>query len=693
MREQAPISPQTTPIHTQWTETPEVEGEKETKSLDALTNSIQRALDVLAQTQDKDGSWHGDYGGPMFLLPMYVATHWVTGEPLKDDIRQSMIRYIRSIQNEDGGWGIDIVSSSLMFTTSINYVALRYLGVPSDDKDIIKARAWMYQHGGPVGAASWGKLILATLNLYEYEGVDPVQPELWLLPRALPFHPTRLWCHARMVYLPMSYLYGTRSKVPMSPLVQELRKELYPMPYDSIRWSSCRGKVAATDKTYPRSAVIKTAHHVMAGYERLHSKNLRKKALDLTLEHIRYEDEITNYICIGPVNKVLNTWVWHFENPEGREVRAHLDALPQYLWEAPEGTKMQGYNSSQLWDTAFAVQAMAAAQGHHTHTATYENALQFIDGNQVLEDPPEAEKYARHGAKGGWPFSTLEHGWPISDCTAEGVKACLTTEEHMDWSLEPERIEASIQWILSMQNDDGGWATYELSRGPKWLELLNPSDVFGNIMIDYSHVECTSACIQALVKFRPRAPHNMKAAIDNAIAHGVSFLRSIQREDGSWLGAWAVCFTYGTWFGVWGLLAAGVPTSDESIQKACRFLEAHQREDGGWSESTASCKHSRYIETDASQPIRTAWALMTLLAAGKSDNESVKHGVDFLLSTQRKDGTWPEEHIVGIFNQTCAIHYDNYGKIFPLWALALAQENQVQLTSPNGHELKQEAHT
>jgi squalene cyclase len=44
----------------------------------------------------------------------------------------------------------------------------------------------------------------------EWDGHNPVPPEMWLLPDWTPFHPGRLWCHCRMVYLPMCYLYGTK---------------------------------------------------------------------------------------------------------------------------------------------------------------------------------------------------------------------------------------------------------------------------------------------------------------------------------------------------------------------------------------------------------------------------------------------------------------------------------------------------
>jgi lanosterol synthase len=57
-----------------------------------------------------------------------------------------------------------------------------------------------------------------------------------------------------------------------------------------------------------------------------------------------------------------------------------------------------------------------------------------------------------------------------------------------------------------MRNSNGGFSTYETLRGGYLLELLNPSEVFGDIMIDYTYVELTSAVIQALDYFHRRYP-------------------------------------------------------------------------------------------------------------------------------------------------------------------------------------------
>jgi hypothetical protein len=53
-------------------------------------------------------------------------------------------------------------------------------------------------------------------------------------------HSSCFRCHCRMVYLPMSYVYGVRGTMSPTPLTAALREELYPMPYDSIDWNGAR---------------------------------------------------------------------------------------------------------------------------------------------------------------------------------------------------------------------------------------------------------------------------------------------------------------------------------------------------------------------------------------------------------------------------------------------------------------------
>jgi lanosterol synthase len=148
--------------------------------------------------------------------------------------------------------------------------------------------------------------------------------------------------------------------VPETPLLAAIRSEIYSQPYASVDWMAAREQVNETDAYTPRTSFLHLANGALGVYERIAPAGWRQRALDVVLDQIRREDAATNHICIGPINKVFNTLVWHVVAPGGPEEQAHLKRLPDYLWRAADGLKMQGYNSSQLWDTAFAVQAIIA---------------------------------------------------------------------------------------------------------------------------------------------------------------------------------------------------------------------------------------------------------------------------------------------------------------------------------------------
>lgn len=635
-----------------------------------LGDAVHRAIDALGRAQAQTGEWPADYGGPLFLLPMYVGVNHVVGTPPSAEQAEEMVRYIQNHQRADGGWGLHVEGHGMVFTSVLNYVALRLLGVAPSSDACIRARDWIGRHGGPTASASWGKFFLALMNLYDYEGIEPILPELWLLPEALPIHPSRLWCHCRMVYLPMSYLYGRRAKATLSPLLRSLREELYgPGGFEATDWRRARSHVGSTDSLAPRTRRWKVVSGVLSRVEPWIGARTKRRAMRHVMEQIRAEDANTDYICIGPINKLYNLLAWHFENPTGREVAEHRRRLPDYLYQAPDGLKMNGYNGSQCWDASFAVQALVACDLPEAAGTLLDRARVFLDANQVREDVAAPEACYRHPSRGGWPFSTRDHGWPISDATAEGLKAMLALGSAGFPELAVDRAREAVEVILSLQNTGGGWATYEPMRGPAWLEAFNPSDCFFGIMVDYPYVECTSACVQALAAVSQRHPEVSSSRVGRAIATGEGFLRQEQRADGSWLGSWGVCFTYGTWFGVNGLLAAGAGHRDPAIVRACEFLLDVQGADGGWGETVKNCETLQYERGVPGQAVMTSWALLTLIAAGCSGHDAVRRGIEFLLSRQRPDGTFPDENIAGVFNRTCGIHYDTYLKVFPLWAL------------------------
>jgi hypothetical protein len=235
-----------------------------------------------------------------------------------------------------------------------------------------------------------------------------------------------------------------------------------------------------------------------------------------------------------------------------------------------------------------------------------------------------------------------------------------------------------------MQNSDGGWATYELNRGYGWYEWLNPSEAFGDIMIDYSYVECSSASIGALAEFHHHDPTYRTAEVKMAITHGAQFIKMIQRHDGSWYGSWACCFTYGCWFGIEGLRHSGEAASSPAIQKAVQFLLTKQNANGGWGEDFMSCHDKAYAKNGmkaygdgGSGVVPTAWALLALMAGECKDTDAMQRGIAYLMSKQLPNGDWPQEGIAGVFNRACGITYTAYRNVFPIWALGRWTTNSM----------------
>jgi squalene-hopene/tetraprenyl-beta-curcumene cyclase len=182
-------------------------------------------------------------------------------------------------------------------------------------------------------------------------------------------------------------------------------------------------------------------------------------------------------------------------------------------------------------------------------------------------------------------------------------------------------------------------------------------------MSDATSPDITGRALEALAAQGVSGSH---AAVKRAL----KWLVDHQEADGSWLGRWGVAYIYGTCFALRGLAAAGESDREAHVLRAGEWLRCNQNADGGWGESPASYDRRLFVGAP-STPSQTAWAILGLIAGGDANSLSVQHGVEYLLESQREDGSWADEPATGAgAPRGSYLNYHLYKSYFPLMALS-----------------------
>jgi squalene-hopene/tetraprenyl-beta-curcumene cyclase len=134
-----------------------------------------------------------------------------------------------------------------------------------------------------------------------------------------------------------------------------------------------------------------------------------------------------------------------------------------------------------------------------------------------------------------------------------------------------------------------------------------------------------------------------------------------------------VNYIYGTWQVLVGMAAICVSPDDSAIARGAEWLVRHQQPCGGWGESPDSYGDPSLRGQGNPTASQTAWALLGLHAAGRTDDPAFARGVAWLLDQQRPQGDWHEPEFTGTgFPRVFYLRYDMYRLYFPLMALACA---------------------
>uniref|UniRef100_UPI002E27079C prenyltransferase/squalene oxidase repeat-containing protein n=1 Tax=Paenibacillus albiflavus TaxID=2545760 RepID=UPI002E27079C len=208
---------------------------------------------------------------------------------------------------------------------------------------------------------------------------------------------------------------------------------------------------------------------------------------------------------------------------------------------------------STIWDTALLAYALQEARiaGNHPviqRTADYlRSKHQHKKADWSIHNPDTSP--------GGWGFSETNTINPDVDDTTAALRA-IKNLTHTDPSYQ-DSWNRGLNWVQSMQNNDGGWPAFEKNTDNKMLTWL-PIDGAKSAAIDPSGADLTGRTLEYLGNFAGLTIRH------EFIKRWTQWLISHQEKDGSWYGRWGVCYIYGTWAALTGLTAVGLPTNHKT---------------------------------------------------------------------------------------------------------------------------------
>jgi squalene-hopene/tetraprenyl-beta-curcumene cyclase len=615
-----------------------------------LSEAIDRGANYLLSLQAAEGYWLGELEADTTLESDYIFYLHVIGKARPDRIAK-LANYVRRRQLEDGGWNIYFGGPSELNATIKAYVALRLAGDPADSEALLRARARIHELGGLEASNSYTRLYLALVGAVGWDMVPAVPPELMLLPNwfAINIYEMSSWTRGIVIPLTILYAHKPRFQVPDGMSVETLyrdpsRKAL------GLEWDkqlfSWRNFFLALDRG-------------LKLYERVPWKPLRQRALrqarEWMLEHLERTEGLAA-IYPAMMNSIFALLALG-HSPDDPLTAREIGEFSRFEIEQGDTIRVQPC-ISPVWDTAIAMVALEEAALPPDHPALLQAADWLLEnqicgpGDWVIKTPGVMP--------GGWAFEFRNDFYPDVDDTAFVLMAL----QRVDYP-DKRRMEAAtrrgLEWLLAMQNRDGGWGAFDHNNDRHFLCHIPFAD--HNAMIDPSTADVTARVVECLGRHGWPASHP-------AIRRAVQFLMKDQTGEGPWFGRWGVNYVYGT-SGVLRALETVAATAGEYCQRAVAWLRAVQNPDGGFGESINSYYDPALKGRGNSTASQTAWGLIGLLAASDSEDPAITRAVNHLIEQQEADGSWAENEFTGTgFPCVFYLKYHLYRNYFPLYALA-----------------------
>jgi squalene-hopene/tetraprenyl-beta-curcumene cyclase len=584
----------------------------------------------------------------------YILLQHYLGRSNKD-LAGKVANYICRKQNLNGSWSLYEDGPGDMSATVKAYLALKLIGHNADDVHMISARNWVLTNGGAEKVNVFTRITLAFFDQLPWRTVPAMPVEMMFLPKWWFFNLNKVSYWSRCVIVPLLIIFAKRPTVTVSKNagVSELfisdPKKLWTLDKLNFR-QPLKSCFVILDRILKKadSYVPKFIRNLAIG-----------RAEQWTREHCSGTGGI-GAIFPAMVNAVIALKLQGAKKDDPDLVRT-LAAIDALILENDQEAYCQPC-VSPVWDTCLALSALTEA-GVALDDARIVRCVKWLFDQQIFTNGDWCQKTPGLSS-GGWAFQYENDKYPDVDDTSMVLMALLRAGAYDDIAYR-KRMDQAVDWVLGMQNPNGGWAAFDVDNNAEYLNKIPFAD--HGALVDPSTADLTARCIEMLAMLG----HDRKYS---PITRGLNFLKAHQESNGSWYGRWGVNYIYGTWSVLAAIGAIGEEKEKPYIQKAVRWLEACQNEDGGWGESCNSYDDQNMAGIGISTPSQTSWALLGLMSVGRTDTAQVTRGINYLLATQNSSNNWDEESYTGTgFPRVFYLRYHGYRYYFPVWALGCYQ--------------------
>jgi squalene-hopene/tetraprenyl-beta-curcumene cyclase len=615
-----------------------------------LPETIERGAEHLLSLQAADGYWQGELEADSTLESDYIYYLFVLGQA--DTVRVAKLaNYVRGKQLADGGWNIYPGGPCELNATCKAYFALKLAGDDPNSPQLTAARETIHRLGGLENTNSYVRFYLALVGAVGWELVPAIPPELMLLPNWFFINIYEMSSWTRGIVIPMAILSAIRPdwRLPGHARVDELFKDLSHKAA-AFDWS---------DKLVSWKNFFLALDRGFKIYEKFPWKPFRERALreakHWVLEHIERSEGLAA-IYPAMMNSIFALMAMGL-GPDDPLTRREIQEFSRFEIEEPDTIRLQPC-VSPVWDSCIAMVSLQEAGVAPDHPALVK-AAEWILSKQIL-GPGDWQVKNKDAEPGGWAFEFRNDHYPDVDDTAFVLMALQRVKIPDEKRMEAA-IRRGIQWLLSMQNRDGGWGAFDRDNSRRYICNIPFAD--HNAMIDPSTADVTARVLECLGRFGWPAEHP-------AVQRAVKFLLKDQCEDGSWFGRWGVNYVYGT-SGVLRSLETVSLTAQHYCQRAVEWLKSVQKPDGSFGESLRSYQVESSKGQGHSTASQTAWGLIGLLAAAGPGDPASSKAAEYLVTQQNGDGSWDEDDFTGTgFPCVFYLKYHLYRNSFPVYALA-----------------------